>query len=172
MSTLVEDEQLRLYEALHGRDGQAEDHIVRHRQIIRDSRIPPAGFRPTPTTQIVGPIKFSDGAGGIADYDDAPFHVTLPNMVGTDVMVRVRLVFQSMAASHIKALAAANTTRRPRHEAAAALGADGQGGAVRDGRGHGQRPRRRAAAQRRRLRVRDGLRPGDGKASRVAGRRV
>jgi hypothetical protein len=110
MSTLVEDEQLRLYEALHGRDGQVEDHIVRHRQIIRDSRIPPAGFRPTPTTQIVGPIKFSDGAGGIASYDDAPFHVTLPNMVGTDVMVRVRLVFQSMAASHIKALAAANTT--------------------------------------------------------------
>ena len=110
MSTLVEDEQLRLYEALHGRDGQVENHIVRHRQIIRDSRIPPAGFRPTPTTQIVGPIKFSDGAGGIASYDDAPFHLTLPNMVGTDVMVRVRLVFQAMAASHIKALAAANTT--------------------------------------------------------------
>lgn len=109
-STLVEDEQLRLYEALHGRDGQVEDHIVLHRQIIRDSRIPPAGFRPTPTTQIVGPIKFTDAAGGIVNYDDAPFHVTLPNAIGTDVMVRVRLVFQSMAASHIKALAAANTT--------------------------------------------------------------
>jgi hypothetical protein len=109
-TTLVADAQLRLYEALHGRDGQAEDHIVLHRQIIRDSRIPPAGFRPTATTQIVGPISFSDGAGGIASYDDAPFHVKLPNMVGTDVMVRVRLVFQAMAASHIKALAAANTT--------------------------------------------------------------
>jgi MYXO-CTERM domain-containing protein len=108
-SELHEDEQLRLYEALHGRDGKVEDHIVLHRQIIRDSRIPPAGFVPTAATQIVGPIKFSDG-GKIVNYDDAPFHVTLPNAVGTDVMVRVRLVFQSMAAHHVKALAEANTT--------------------------------------------------------------
>ena len=39
-STLVEDEQLRLYEALHGRDGQAEDHIV---LTVRSSAT--AGFR-------------------------------------------------------------------------------------------------------------------------------
>ena len=107
---LVEDEQLRVYESVQGRDGAPEDHIVLHRQILRDSRIPPAGFHPTPTTQIIGPIKFSDGAGGIASYDDATFHVELPNAVGADVTVRVRLVFQAMTAHHVTALAAANTT--------------------------------------------------------------
>jgi nitrate/TMAO reductase-like tetraheme cytochrome c subunit len=107
---LVEDDQLRLYEAVHGRDGNPEDHIVLHRQILRDSRIPPAGFHATPATQIIGPIKFSDGAGGVASYDDATFHVMLPSAVATDATVRVRLVFQAMTAHHVAALAAANTT--------------------------------------------------------------
>lgn len=107
---LARDAQLRLYEAVHGRDGNPEDHIVLHRQILRDSRIPPAGFKPTPATQPVGPVSFSDGAGGTVAYDDATFHVALPNASGTDVTVRVRLVFQAMTASHVAALAAANTT--------------------------------------------------------------
>ena len=107
---LAVDAQLRLYEAVHGRDGSPEDHIVLHRQILRDSRIPPAGFKPTPATQPVGPISFSDGAGGTVAYDDATFHVALPNASGTDVTVRVRLMFQAMTASHVAALAAANTT--------------------------------------------------------------
>jgi MYXO-CTERM domain-containing protein len=109
-SELVEDPQLRLYEAVHGRDGAAEDHIALHRQILRDSRIPPAGFKATTNTQPVGPISFSDGAGGLVAYDDATFHVALPNATGTDVTVRVRLVFQAMTLHHIAALAAANTT--------------------------------------------------------------
>lgn len=109
-SELVDDAQLRVYEAVHGRDGQAEDHIVLHRQILRDSRIPPAGFKATAATQPVGPIKFSDGAGGLVAYDDATFHVTLPNANGTDVTVRARLVFQAMTLHHIAALEAANKT--------------------------------------------------------------
>ena len=109
-SELVEDAQLRVYEAVHGRDGQPEDHIALHRQILRDSRIPPAGFKVTAATKPVGPISFSDGAGGVVAYDDAPFHVALPNDQGTDVTVRVRLVFQAMTLHHIAGLAAANTT--------------------------------------------------------------
>ncbi len=109
-SELKQDAQLRVYEAVHGRDGSSEDHIVLHRQILRDSRIPPAGFRPTPATQPVGPISFSDGAGGTAAFDDATLHVALPSTPNTDVTVRVRLMFQAMTAHHIAALAAANTT--------------------------------------------------------------
>jgi MYXO-CTERM domain-containing protein len=109
-SELVKDDQLRLYEAVHGRDGQPQDHIVRHRQILRDSRIPPAGFRATPDTQPVGPISFSDGAGGIVAYDDATIRVALPNANGTDVTVRVRLMWQAMTHHHVAGLAAANTT--------------------------------------------------------------
>jgi len=107
---LADDAQLRLYEAVHGRDGSPEDHIALHRQVLRDSRIPPAGFKPTPTTQVIGPITFSDGAGGIAAYDDATLHVALPKMPETDVTVRVRLMFQAMTAHHVTAVAAANTT--------------------------------------------------------------
>jgi MYXO-CTERM domain-containing protein len=105
--TLTEDAQLRLYEAVHGRNGAAEDHIVLHRQILRDTRIPPAGFQPTAHTMPVGPITFS---GGTVAYDDAPFHVSLPATPGADVTVRVRLIYQAMTAAHVSALAAANTT--------------------------------------------------------------
>jgi len=107
---LNEDAQLRLYEAVHGRDGSPEDHIVLHRQILRDSRIPPAGFKPTAHTQPVGPISFSDGAGGVNAFDDASFQIALPAAQGSDVTVRVRLYYQAMTASHVAALAAANTT--------------------------------------------------------------
>jgi MYXO-CTERM domain-containing protein len=107
---LGDDAQLRLYEAVHGRNGSSEDHIVLHRQILRDSRIPPAGFRPTSDTTPVGPITFSNGAGATVNYDSATFHVALPNADATDVTVRVRLTFQAMTAAHVAALAAANTT--------------------------------------------------------------
>jgi MYXO-CTERM domain-containing protein len=107
---LTEDAQLRLYEAVHGRDGSPEDHIVRHRQILRDSRIPPAGFRSTPATKPVGPISFDGGAGVVNAFDDASFDVALPDTPGADVTVRVRLYYQAMTASHVAALAAANTT--------------------------------------------------------------
>jgi hypothetical protein len=104
--TLTEDAQLRLYEAVHGRGGNPEDHIAQHQQILRDTRIPPAGFQPTAHTMPIGPITFSSGAG----YDDAPFHVKLPATPGADVTVRVRLVYQAMTAAHVAALASANTT--------------------------------------------------------------
>jgi len=107
---LTEDAQLRLYEAVHGRDGNPEDHIVLHRQILRDSRIPPAGFKPTAHTQPVGLISFSDGAGGVNAFDDASFEILLPDTQGADVTVRVRLFYQAMTASHVAALATANTT--------------------------------------------------------------
>jgi MYXO-CTERM domain-containing protein len=107
---LAEDAQLRLYEAVHGRNGSPEDHIALHRQILRDSRIPPAGFRPTPATKPVGPVSFSDGAGGVNGFDDASFDVALPAAPGSDVTVRVRLFYQAMTAAHVAALAAANTT--------------------------------------------------------------
>ena len=107
---LTEDAQLRVYEAVHGRDGSPEDHIVRHRQILRDSRIPPAGFHPTPATKPVGPMSFDGGAGGANAFDEASFAVALPDTPGAEVTVRVRLYYQAMTASHVAALAAANTT--------------------------------------------------------------
>jgi hypothetical protein len=107
---LAEDNQLRLYEAVHGRDGSPEDHIVLHRQILRDTRIPPAGFTPTAATKPIGPISFSDGAGGVNAFDDASFQIALPLSPGSTVTVRVRLVYQAMTAAHVAALAAANTT--------------------------------------------------------------
>jgi hypothetical protein len=107
---LGSDGQLRVYEAVHGRDGSPEDHIALHQQILRDSRIPPLGFQPTATTAPVGPISFSNGAGGFVPYDDASFLVKLPTGQGQpQVTVRVRLLYQAVTASHVAALAAADT---------------------------------------------------------------
>jgi MYXO-CTERM domain-containing protein len=104
------DAQLRIYEAVHGRDGAPSDHIVRHRQILKDTRIPPRGFEGTPATMPVGPLTFSDGAGGFLDYDDAVFRLKLPADTTATVTVRVRLLFQAVTAHHVAALAAENTT--------------------------------------------------------------
>jgi len=106
---LEDDPQLRKYEAVHGRDGLAEDHIVLHRQILQDSRIPPRGFQATPVTAPVGPISFSDGQGGFVAHDDAIFRLKLPPTPGP-ATVRVRLFYQAVGAHHIEAIAAENTT--------------------------------------------------------------
>ena len=91
--------QLRLYEAVHGRDGNPEDHIVLHRQILRDSRIPPAGFHATPATQ----IDRADHVLGRGGRRRELRRRHLPRRrcrtpSATDVTVRVRLVFQAMTA--------------------------------------------------------------------------
>jgi hypothetical protein len=95
---LDEDPQLRLYEAVHGRDGRPADHIVLHRQILRDTRIPPRGFSPTLATLPIGPISFSDGRGGFVAHDDAVFRLKLPDTAGP-ATVRARLFYQVVGAS-------------------------------------------------------------------------
>jgi hypothetical protein len=106
---LDDDPQLRLYEAVHGREGRSQDHIVLHRQILKDTRIPPRGFVATPATMPIGPISFSDGQGGFVPHDDASFRIEIPMSAG-QATVRARLYYQVVGAHHIEAIAAANTT--------------------------------------------------------------
>lgn len=107
---LHDDSQLRIYEAVHGRDGAPSDHIVLHRQILKDSRIPPRGFQATTATAPVGSLTFSDGVGGFLNYDDASFRVKLPAATSGAVTVRARLMFQAVTSHHVAALMAENTT--------------------------------------------------------------
>ena len=163
-STLVEDEQLRLYEALHGRDGQVEDHIVlspsdHPRQPDSAGRLPPdADDADRGADQVFGrrgwhrQLRRRALPREASEHGRDRRHGARPAGVSVDG----RVPHQGARGSQHH--------RRPGHEAAAALGADGQGGAVRDGGGHGQRPRRRAAAGRRRLRLHDGSGPAAGAA--------
>lgn len=109
-ATLREDPQLRVYEAKHGVAGQgAEDHLVLHDTIVKDTRIPPAGFEPTPRTRPVGTAWFDDGAGGFRDYDEAEYEVPLPKM-GQTAELAVRLMYQPTTREYVEFLGQENRT--------------------------------------------------------------
>ena len=111
---LAGDPQLHVYEAVHG-ERQASGppapwHIARSNTIVKDSRIPPAGFVPGPTTPIVG-ADYGDGQGGTRSYDEGTFHLTAP--AGTPpgpLTLRATVLYQSTVAGLIDELAKADTT--------------------------------------------------------------
>lgn len=62
-----------MYEQQPGRAGMgAESHIALHDTIVRDTRLPPKGYRPLPGHEPVG-VDYSGGEGGaLRHWDDAP----------------------------------------------------------------------------------------------------
>jgi MYXO-CTERM domain-containing protein len=102
---------LHLYEAWHGRAGIGrEDHIALHDTVVRDSRLPPRGYRPLPGHEPVG-VDYSGGEGGaLRHWDDASYDITLPATLRGAVTVRVRARFQATTREYVEALAAANHT--------------------------------------------------------------
>lgn len=106
---LLADPQLRVYEAVHGRaDAGAESHLVLHDSIIKDSRIPPAGFQPVPWTRPVGVSWFNDGDGGFRSFDEAAFSFTLPS--AQPVHVVARLLYQPTTREYVDFLSTENHT--------------------------------------------------------------
>lgn len=112
--TLVGDPELHVYEAVHG-ERQASGpptpwHIARSNTVVKDTRLPPAGFVPGPTTQIIG-ADYGDGMGGTRSYDEVTVHLTAPD--GTppgNLVVRGSVMYQSTVAEFVEELAKANTT--------------------------------------------------------------
>jgi hypothetical protein len=104
----------RIYRAQHGSwngtMGQPESHLVLHDMVLEDSRIPPKGFVPTPTTAILGPIDYSDGMGGVRSFDQASFAVTLPAGLYGVATLSARVYYQSMTKEYVDFLASENTT--------------------------------------------------------------
>jgi hypothetical protein len=110
---IVAPETTRVYRAQHGRwtgsVAEAEEHLVLHDMVLLDTRIPPKGFVATPTTEPIG-MDFDDGNGGLRDYDEASFDITVPSTFGTDLRVEARVYFQSMTKHYVDFLRDQNTT--------------------------------------------------------------
>ena len=105
------DTQLRLYEAVPGRAGIGrEEHIALHDIVVRDTRLPPKGYRPLPGHEPVG-VDYSGGAGGaLRHWDDARYAVTLPAGLSGAVTLRVRARYQVTTREYVEFLARENRT--------------------------------------------------------------
>ncbi len=131
------DAQLRVYEQQPGRAGMgAESHIALHDTIVRDTRLPPKGYRPLPGHEPVG-VDYSGGEGGaLRHWDDARYMLTIPATVNGAVTLRVRARYQVTTREYVDFLVAREPHRRPRPRAARALRGVGPRGAFEHGRGH------------------------------------
>jgi MYXO-CTERM domain-containing protein len=105
------DPQIRVYEALHGRAGMGhEGHIALHDTMVRDSRLPPRGYRPLPGHEPVG-VDYSGGeSGALRHWDDATYNITIPTVVRSPVTVRVRARYQTTTREYVEFLASENHT--------------------------------------------------------------
>jgi|CXWL01.1.fsa_nt_gi hypothetical protein len=110
--SLTPDSQLRVYEAVHGKAGVgAEEHLALHDMIVKDSRIPPAGFQVTPQTRPVGVTWFEEVDGGWRDYDLAQFTIPLAQKAdGAMVNVTARLLIQTTTPEYVNFLVEENHT--------------------------------------------------------------
>jgi MYXO-CTERM domain-containing protein len=105
------DTQLKLYETLHGRIGIGpEEHIALHDTIVKDTRIPPKGYRPLPGHEPVG-VDYAGGENGtLRHWDDARYMVTIPATARGSLRLRVRARYQSTTRHYVEFLANENRT--------------------------------------------------------------
>ncbi len=99
----------RVYELVMGRGGVREDHLALHDMVVKDSRIPPAGFRATAATKPVGVDWFDLPDGGHRDFDEVTFEVTVPSGASS-VPVVARLFHQVTTRAYVDFLERENRT--------------------------------------------------------------
>lgn len=105
------DPQLRVYEAQHGRIGVGvEEHLALHDTIVRDTRLPPRGFRPDERTRPVGRDFAGGEAGALRHWDDATYAITLPAHGSGPFTVRVRALYQATTREYVEFLERENRT--------------------------------------------------------------
>lgn len=108
---LTDDPQLALYEALHGRAGMGRgEHIALHDTVIRDTRLPPRGYRPLPGHEPVGADYSGGEAGALRHWDDRRYALTLPATARGSVTVRARARYQTTTREYVEFLARENRT--------------------------------------------------------------
>lgn len=105
---LIHDDEVRTYESELGvrmPDGTAVQsfHFVENDTVLRDTRIPPAGFDPPPEADMP-PVgrDYGDGSGGYRNFDEATF--TVPACGEGELSLRVRLLFQSTTREYVEFL--------------------------------------------------------------------
>ncbi len=112
---LLDDAWLKVYEAQHGKLGVGvEEHLARHDIIVKDTRLPPSGFRPPPgaATRPVPGALYDNGDGTFADHDEFVWDVEVPTTMqdGQTFDVVVRLLFQATTPHYVGFLLNENRT--------------------------------------------------------------
>ncbi|MEZ4391512.1 MAG: hypothetical protein R3A48_10485 [Polyangiales bacterium] len=108
---LVDDPNLALYEAWHGRAGMGRgEHIALHDSVIRDTRLPPRGYRPLPGHEPVGADYAGGEAGALRHWDDRRYTVEIPATARGELTLRVRARYQSTTREYVEFLASENRT--------------------------------------------------------------
>ncbi len=110
--------ELRVWESIQAEHlsggGHREWHIAKNDTVVKDTRIPPAGFRPMGAAAIAmtAPVGADYGpASGMRNYDDVAvrFAALAPLPAGS-VRVTARVFYQSTMREFVEELARANTT--------------------------------------------------------------
>jgi MYXO-CTERM domain-containing protein len=110
--TLSGGTDLQVYAAEHGRADGGTDHLARHDTVLKDTRIPPLGFRPTVDTAPVGTTYLTDGNGAALGIAETTYSVQMPPLGAGDggVTITARLFHQATTRHYVEALAGANFT--------------------------------------------------------------
>jgi len=110
--------ELRVWESIQAEHlaggGHREWHIAKNDTVVKDTRIPPAGFKPTGAAAIAmtAPVGADYGpVTGMRNYDDVPVHFTALAPLGAGPLrLTARVFYQSTMRELIEELARANTT--------------------------------------------------------------
>jgi len=126
-ATRASDPQLRTYEVRLASQGVEGFHFMLQDEVLQDNRIPPRGFVPRPDTKPVGrdypTVSSTDGSpNSLANWDDAPYELTLPASPTSDVdagrgdggdgmvVIRATLWYQTTSREYVESLRSANGT--------------------------------------------------------------
>jgi MYXO-CTERM domain-containing protein len=102
---------LRVYEAFHGRAGMGRgEHIALHDTVVKDTRLPPKGYRPQAGHEPVGADYAGGANGALRHWDDAQYSFTIPANARGPVTVRVRARYQITTREYVDFLARENRT--------------------------------------------------------------
>ncbi|MGQ0720098.1 MAG: FlgD immunoglobulin-like domain containing protein [Candidatus Eiseniibacteriota bacterium] len=104
-AALIEDADIRVYEAVHGVHGEgAGFHLVRNDRILKDNRIPPAGFVPDASTMPVGATFETLPDGTLANWDFAAYSAPIPPAAYSPLRVTASLWYQTASREYIEFL--------------------------------------------------------------------
>jgi hypothetical protein len=108
---LIEDAEIKVYETLHGTHAGGEGfHLVLNDRILKDNRIPPAGFRPDASTMPVGITFETLPDGSLANWDRTGYAFTIPEGTYSPISVTVSLRYQTTSKEYIEFLRDENVT--------------------------------------------------------------
>jgi hypothetical protein len=106
-ATRQDDPLLRTYEVRMAAKGAEGFHFILQDQLLQDNRIPPRGFVPADDTKPVGrdyPLIASNADGGsiLANWDDAPYELMLPEGLSRNLAVHATLWYQTTSRDYIQ----------------------------------------------------------------------